>query len=96
MLVEALARGKDALDSRTVQSAKQIILNDLHDSDAGVRAGTVVALGNFGGTDTIPTLQEIARSDPASESTDNGGQWFPIRESAAKAIAEIQKREAQR
>jgi len=92
MLVEALARGTDTLDQKTVQSAKQTILNDLHDSDAGVRGGTVVALGNYGGTDTIPALQEIAHADPASEKTDNGGLWFPIRKSAAEAIAEIKQR----
>jgi hypothetical protein len=92
MLLEALAKGKDALDSKTVQNAKQIILNDLRDSDVGVRAGTVVALGNYGEIDMIPALQEIARSDPASEKTDNGGLWFPIRKSAIEAIAEIQQR----
>ena len=90
MLVEALAKGRDTLDSKTIQSAKQTILNDLHDRD--VRAGTVVALGNYGGTDMIPALQEIARSDPASAKTDSGDIWFPIRKLAAEAIAEIQQR----
>lgn len=96
MLLEALAVGRDALDSRTVQGANQIVMNNLHDPDSGVRAFTVGALSNFGGPDVIPTLQDIARSDPTSEKTNNGSQWFPIREFAVKAIAEIQKREPQR
>ena len=96
MLVEALARGKDALDSETIRKAKRTILEDLHDSNAGLRSGTVIALGNNGGADVIPALQEIARSDPAFEKTGNGGKWFLIRDEAVKAIAEIQKREAQR
>jgi hypothetical protein len=95
MLVEALAKGKDALDSKTVQTAKQIIVNDLRDSDAGVRGGTVVALGNYGGTDMIPALQGIARSDPASDKRDDGSEWFPIRRSAAEALEEIRKRAGQ-
>ncbi len=95
MLVEALARGKDALDPEAIRKGKQIILNDLHDSDDGLRSGTVIALGDYGGPDVIPVLQEIVRSDPAFEKTANGGKWFLIRDSAAKAIVEIQKREAQ-
>jgi hypothetical protein len=94
MLVEALARGKDALDSEAIRKAKQIILNDLHDSDAGLRSGTVIALGDYGEADVIPTLKQIARSDPTFEKTDNGGQWFLIRDDAVKAIAAIQNREA--
>lgn len=96
MLVEALARGKKALDSETIRKAKQIILNDLHDSDVGLRAGAVVAVANYGEADVIPVLQEIANSDPAFEKTDNGGTWFPIRDSATKAITEIRRREAER
>jgi hypothetical protein len=62
MLVEALAKGKDALDSKTVQNAKQIILNDLRDSDVGVRAGTVVAVGKYGGID-MSLAQSISPFD---------------------------------
>jgi hypothetical protein len=71
------------------------MLTDLRDPDVGVRASTVNALERFGGTDMIPALQEIARSDPASEKTDNGGERCPIREYAAKAIDAIQKRSGQ-
>lgn len=93
MLVEALARAKGELDSGTVQKANRIILDDLHDRDTGVRAFTVDALGKFGQTDAIPELQDIAHSDWVSEKrSDTGVQWFPIRESAAEAIAAIQKR----
>jgi hypothetical protein len=93
MLVEALARGRDVLDSDTIRKAKQIILNDLHDSNGGLRSATVIALGDYGGADMVPALREIAHSDPAFEKTDNGGKWFLNRDSAVKAIAEIQKRE---
>lgn len=55
MRAEALARGKDALDSRTVQSAKLIVLNDLHDSDAGVRSSTVVAIRHYRASKRLPT-----------------------------------------
>jgi HEAT repeat protein len=96
MLVEALARGQGALDSKTIGKARQIILNDLHDSEAGLRSATVIALGNYGQADVIPALQGIASSDPAFEKRDDGGKWFLVRDAAVKAIADIQKREAQR
>jgi HEAT repeat protein len=96
VLVQVLAIRQDALGPKTVKTVKQIVLSGLNDPDAGVRADTVIALGNYGGTDMIPALQEIVQSDPASEKTDNGGQWFPIRKSATKAIAEIQERTSQK
>jgi HEAT repeat protein len=93
MLVEALAKGRNGLDIKDIQNAKQIILTSLHDADVGVRGETVVALGNFGTLDAIPVLEVVARSDPASDKRiDTGATWFPIRELAIQAIGTIHKR----
>jgi hypothetical protein len=90
MLVEAMQKAQGTLDAETAQAAKQIVLSDLRDPDAGVRASTVYALGKFAGTDMIPALEEVAANDPGPEV-----EGHSIRKSAAKAITEIQKREAQ-
>jgi hypothetical protein len=95
MLLEASARGRDLLDTATIQNAQQTIFKDLHDSDVNVRAAAVDAERKFGGTDVIPTLQQIAVSDPASEKRSDDVVWFPIRESAVDAITAIQLRVAQ-
>ena len=96
VLVQALAKGKGDLEARYVQAAKRQIIKGLHDQYAVVRGETVIAIGDFGDADMIPALQDVARSDPGSETrTDNNTQWFPIREEATKAIAEIQKRVGQ-
>jgi len=95
-LVEALAKGEGALDPRTIKRAQQLILSNLHDPDAGVRSFTVGGLYSFGGTEVIPALSDVARSDPAIETQSDGKQWFPIREFATKAIAEIEKRASQK
>lgn len=87
MLVEALARGKEAVDMDTAQSARQIILSHLQDKDDGVRASTVDALSKFGGIDMIPALKLVASNDPSPEV-----EGHSIRKSAAEAIAAIQKR----
>ena len=92
VLIQALAKSKESVDPATAHEVRRIILCALQDPDDGVRAFTVNALASFGTEDMIPALQEIAHSDPASEKTANGSHWFPIRESAAKAIAEIQQR----
>lgn len=92
VLVQALAKSKQSVDPATAHEVRRIILRALQDPDDGVRAFTVNALASFGAEDMIPRLQEIARDDPASEKTDNGSQWFPIRKSAAEAIAEIRQR----
>jgi hypothetical protein len=41
MLVEALAKGKTALDPQIIKQAQQLILSNLRDPDAGVRSFTV-------------------------------------------------------
>ncbi|MFY9908993.1 MAG: HEAT repeat domain-containing protein [Candidatus Sulfotelmatobacter sp.] len=95
VLVQALANGKGDVETRYIQSAKQQILKGIHDRDAVVRGETVIAPGAYGGADMIPALKEVARSDPGSDTrTDNLMEWFPIREEAAKAIAEIETRTA--
>jgi hypothetical protein len=86
---------RDLLDTATIQNAQQTIFKDLHDSDVNVRAAAVDAERKFGGTDVIPTLQQIAVSDPASEKRSDDVVWFPIRESAVDAITAIQLRVAQ-
>lgn len=78
------------MDAETAQTAKQIVLSDLQDPDPGVRSATVYALGSYAGTEMIPALEEVAAKDPAPEV-----QGHSIRKSAAKAIADIEKRAGQ-
>ncbi len=91
MMVQALAKGRNELDSATIQSTQEAILGALRDIDEGVRIDTVRALGKFGGADMIPALEEVAKTDKAVGKLDRS-LW--IREYAVKAIAEIQKRAA--
>jgi hypothetical protein len=91
MLVEAVQKAQGTLDAATAQSAREITLHDLQDPDAGVRSLTVDALGKFGGIDMVPALIEVAVSDSSPEVDGHS-----IRKSAAEAIKQIQKREAQR
>lgn len=96
MLAEALIKGQGTLNPGTVQKARLIILSDLRDPDVGVRSSAVDALERFGGPEMIPALQDVARTDPASEPGPDGkGPVFVIRENAAKAITAIQQREGQ-
>lgn len=91
MLVEAVQKARGTLDATTALSARQVILRDLQDPDAGVRSLTVDALGKFGGIDMVPALKEVAANDPSPAVDDHS-----IRQSAAEAIRQIQKREPQR
>jgi HEAT repeat protein len=91
MLVEAVQKARGTLDATTALSARQIILRDLQDPDAGVRSLTVDALGKFGGMDMVPALKEVAANDSSPEVDGHS-----IRKSAAEAIKQIQKREPQR
>jgi hypothetical protein len=91
ILVEAFQKSQGTLDAQTSQVAKQMILSNLHDPDEGVRVFTVDALGKFGGMEMIPALKQVTTNDPSPEVDGHS-----IRKSAAEAIAEIQKREAQR
>jgi HEAT repeat protein len=88
-MVQALSRAQGTLDPKTVQEAKQIISGALQDSDDGVRAFTVHALGKFGSEDMLPALKKVAEIDPGPEEDGHS-----IREQAADAIAAIQKRAA--
>jgi HEAT repeat protein len=90
MLVEALAKGNDAIDPGTALKAKQLILSGLRDPNDGVRMSTVNGLAKFGNADMIPPLKVIAETDPSSEI-----QGHSIRKWAAKAIADIQRRARQ-
>jgi hypothetical protein len=96
ILVEALAKGKSALAPQIIKQAQQLILSNLRDPDAGVRSFTVGGLYSSGESDMIPALADVARADPAIETQPDKAQWFPIREFAAKASAEIEKRAAAR
>lgn len=89
VLVQALAKQKDALDSRTIETGRQVILNALRDPDETVRSFTVLAIGNFGERDTIPVLKNVADTDPAF-SQERNTYW--IRVEAANAISAIEKR----
>jgi hypothetical protein len=90
VLVQVLAKSKDTLNPKTIQAAKRIVLGALQDSDEGVRAFTVYALGKYGAADMVPALRKVAESDP-SPIVD--GQ--SIRSMALEAIAKIQKRTSQ-
>jgi hypothetical protein len=90
MLVEAVGKAQGTLDAETARAARQIVLSNLRDPDVGVRTSTVLALGEYGGPDMIPPLEEVAGNDPAPEV-----EGHSIRKSAAEAIAEIKKRAAQ-
>jgi hypothetical protein len=94
VLVEALTKGKTALDPQVIKQAQQLILSNLRDPDAGVRSFTVGGLYSYGEPAMIPALADVARSDPAIETLPDKAQWFPIRKFAADAIAEIEKRAA--
>lgn len=96
ILVEALAKGKSALAPQIIKQAQQLILSNLRDPDAGVRSFTVGGLYSSGESDMIPALADVARADPAIETQPDKAQWLPIREFAAKASAEIEKRAAAR
>jgi hypothetical protein len=87
MLAEALEKATGAVDKRTTQTAKEIMLGDLRDPNVGVRASAVDALRQFGTSDMIPALEEVAGKDPTPEVDGHS-----IRKSAAEAIAAIQKR----
>ena len=91
VLVQALAKGKDSLDSGSLQTGHQTVLSALQDPDEGVRIFTVDALGSFGGREFIPALKQLQTSDPASDD-DGGVKHFGVREHAAHAIAAIQRR----
>ncbi len=87
MLVKAIGKAQGTLDAETAQAAKQIVLSNLRDADDGVRQSTVIALGDFGGTDMIRALEQVAANDPAPEVDGHS-----IRKSATEAIAAIRKR----
>jgi hypothetical protein len=74
------------------EQIRQAIIAGLHDSTVLVRQPTVQAVGGYGTAEMIPTLQEIARSDPNSRVLDNGQQRFGVRDAATKAIQSIQSR----
>ncbi|HXM12184.1 MAG TPA: HEAT repeat domain-containing protein [Terriglobales bacterium] len=86
MLVQASAKGRRQLDASTIQRVRRIILNALHDSDAGVRIDTVRVLGRFGDEDMIPALKVVAEKDP------DPSESYAVRKEAAEAIVGIQER----
>ena len=92
MIVQVLANGKNELEPATIQSTQETIRGALRDNDENVRADTVRALGDFGGTEMIPALEQVAKTDQAVDKLRHN---FWIREYAVKAIAEIQKRVGQ-
>ena len=89
VLVQALGKAKGALDPKTDQAARQIVLGALQDQEESVRVFTVHALGRFGTEDMITSLRKIAETDPSAEV-----EGHSIRKAAAEAVAEIQKRAA--
>jgi HEAT repeat protein len=93
MMVQALTKGRNEVDSATIQSTDEAILGALRDTDEHFRANTVRALGKFGGAEMIPALEQVAKTDKAVDKLDHS---LLIREYAVKAVAEIQKRAGQK
>jgi hypothetical protein len=91
VLVQLSAITKD-LSPTVRQQIRQTIIAGLRDSEVFVRQPTVEAVGKFGTPELIPTLEEIARSDPYSRPLLDGSLRFDIREAAAKAVQSIQER----
>jgi hypothetical protein len=89
MMLQALAKGRNNLDTPTIQAVQQAAASGLHDPDSGVRIDTVEALEKFGGAEMIPALKAVAEKDPEPSE----GYW--IRKRASDAIAAIQRRTAQ-
>jgi len=87
VIVQALAKSKEALDARTIRDAKQLVIKALRDPDNAVRINTVQALGAYGRQDMIPALERVAETDPSPEV--NG---YSIRKWATEAIAAINAR----
>jgi hypothetical protein len=74
------------------QQVQDVIISGLRDPNVIIRQGTVEAIGKYGKQDMIPALHKIAESDPASIPRGDGQLYFPVRESAIKAIHSIQER----
>jgi hypothetical protein len=94
LLVEigAVAEGLSAADHERIRTAT---MEGLHDPKAVVRSETVRAVADYGAPGLVPTLEDIARSDPESRpGSDGSGVRYDIREAAAKAILSIQERAA--
>jgi HEAT repeat protein len=91
LLAEGLEKARGTLDAKTAETAREIILGDLRDPSAGMRAAAVDALRQFGTPDVIPALEEVVAKDPEPEVDGHS-----IRKYAAEAIAEIRKRKLQR
>jgi len=92
VLVQALAKGKEKVDSGTLLAGRQMVLSALQDPDDGVRVFTVDAMGSFGGSEFIPALKRVQVSDPAFDA-EGPVKHFGVREHAAAAITSIEKRE---
>jgi len=90
-LVRALADRRDGLDPYIAQEARRVVLRALQDPSEAVRSKTIKSLERFGTPEMIPSLRDVAKSDPAGDA-DHG---FWIREYAVHAIAAIQSRAAQ-
>jgi hypothetical protein len=88
ILVQALGSDTIRLDASTVQKFHQVILAALHDQAYEVRWLTLRALKSFGQEDMIPTLKQVAETDPGPPSPDG----YELRRLATEAIAAIQKR----
>lgn len=89
IIIELSAQAGKQLDPSIAPEAKEMITNFLHDPYEGVRDDTVEELARFGTEEMIPALEDVAKSDPATDRVDHS-HW--IRKRAARAIAEIQKR----
>lgn len=89
VLVEAMAKKKSDLDTRTIEVVQQVIRSGLRDPDDDVRTKAVDALEHFGSEDMIPALQEVAERDPSAYGE------YAIRKAATEAIAAIRKRSGQ-
>lgn len=87
MMVRALAKGRDEVDSATAEAVQRASLAALHDPNDGVRIDIIEGLREFGTEDMIPALKVVADTDSAREVYGHS-----IRKWAAEAVEQIQKR----
>jgi hypothetical protein len=92
IFVALLASAKGSLDSNTAETMKQAVVLALHDKRTEVQWEAVDSLQNYGASDMIPALKELAESNPGAGATSDE---TAVRKRAAKAIAATQEREKQ-
>lgn len=83
-----LERFTNLASSRAV--VKSILLKSLSDPNYFNRIEAVSGLAELGDSDVIPVLQNVAITDPYSDTHPNvNGSRYPVRDKAQKALNEL-------